>query len=96
MATKTNHFAGLTDAQVLCLFERIASTSNLLAEMCREKADEFGGSDVSLTFHAMDTMLRGVGALADMPTGGTVGGDFATWMVGPMFNQVQNGRGSSD
>jgi hypothetical protein len=44
MATELK-FAGLTDAQVLCLFERIASTSNLLAEMCREKAEEFGGDD---------------------------------------------------
>lgn len=44
--------------------------------------------------NVMDAMLCGVGALADMPTGGTVIGDFAAWMVGPMFNRDRCEDGS--
>ena len=32
---KELRFAGLADAQVLCLFEKIATTVTLMAEMCR-------------------------------------------------------------
>lgn len=91
MATKPK-FAGLSDAQVLSLFEQIATTSNLMAEMCREKAEELGEHDAALTFHALDTMLRGVGAMADMPTGGNCVGSFADWMVGPLFNKTTGAK----
>ena len=89
MATKTltaGRFDDLTDAQVLGLFERIASTVNLMAEICREKAEEVGTHDSVNTFHALDTMLRGVGAMADIPGGGHCVGDFTDWMLGPLFN----------
>lgn len=89
MATKTvpaSKFSGLTDAQVLMLFGQIATTAHLLASICREKAEEFGGHDSALTFHALDTMLLGVGAMADMPSGGDCVGSFADWMLGPLFN----------
>ena len=78
-------FSGLTDDQASKLFEKIATTSWLMAEMCRSKADEHGASDVALTFHALNTMLLGVGAMADMPSGGSMVGDFADWMVSPLF-----------
>lgn len=93
MATDTlpagaDKFSGLSDDQVLSLFEKIATTANLMAEICRDKAEEFGGHEAALTFHALDTMLCGVGALADLPTGGNCVGGFADWMVGPMFNNT--------
>lgn len=97
MATDTLHatkFAGLTDKQVLQLFERIATTANLMADICRDKAEEFGEHEAALTFHALDTMLNGVGALADLPTGGTCVGSFTDWMVGPLFNQKRETAGA--
>lgn len=94
MAQETNSFAGLTDAQVRQLLEKIASTADLMASMCRTEADRNGEKDVSLLLHAMETMLCGIGAMADLATGGNAVGDLAAWMVGPMFHQAQNGRGA--
>ncbi len=82
-------FSGLTDEQVSMLFEQIASTVHLLASICRDKAEEFGNHESALTFHALDTMLLGVGAMADMPSGGGFVGGFADWMLGPLFNQPE-------
>lgn len=89
MASTKTSFSGLTDSQVLQVLRQIATSVNLMAEMCRERAEAFGDQDVALTFHALDTMLLGVGALADMPTGGDTVGDFAAWMVGPLFWREQ-------
>ncbi len=89
MATKTLtavRFDGLTDDQVLKLFGQIATTVNLVASICRDKADEFGDHDSALTFHALDTMLCGVGAMADLPSAGNCVGGFTDWMLGPLFN----------
>lgn len=91
MATKKQKFSGLTDDQVLQLFAQIASTANLMCDICRTKADEHGGDDAALTFHALDAMLRGVGAMADMPSGGDCVGGFADWVVGPLFNKTTRG-----
>ena len=97
MATNTlparaGKFAGLNDDQVLSLFERIATTANLMSEICRDKANEYGQHDAASTLHALDTMLRGVGALADMPSGGQCIGGFADWMVGPCFAETEAAR----
>ena len=90
---KANHkFSGLSDEQVLQLFEKIASTVDLMSTICLEKADEHGGDQIAFTFHALDTMLRSVGAMADMPTGGNCVGNFAAWMVGPNFNKTTGGE----
>jgi hypothetical protein len=89
MATKTltaSRFAGLTDDQVRMVFEQIATTVNLMAEICRDKAEAMGEHESALTFHALDTMLRGVGAIADLPTDGNCVGSFSDWMLGPVFN----------
>jgi hypothetical protein len=94
MANKTNRFAGLSDDQVLVILSNIAATADLMAGICRERAEAAGTSEYALTFHALDTMLRGVGALADMPTGGNVCGDFQQWMLGPMFHQSQKSGGA--
>ncbi len=85
MGKSNRRFSGLTDEQVLRLLCQIASTVNLMSEICREKAEEFGEQDMAYTFHALDTMLCGVGALADMPSGGDCVGGFAEWMCGPLF-----------
>lgn len=95
MATKKSKFNGLTDDQVLAIFGRIAVTASLMASMCRAEADRNGEKDVALTFHALDTMLSGVGALADHAMGGEWGGDFAEWMVGPIFNKAQQDGGAA-
>ena len=92
MAKTNPKFSGLTDAQVIQLFERIASTIELMSSICREKAEEHGERDVALTFHALDTMLRSVGALADMPTGGNCVGSFSDWILGPYFNKSTEGE----
>ncbi len=80
-------FNGLSDDQVLSLFERVATNVNLLSSICREKAEEHGSDDVALTFHALDTMLCSIGALADLPSNGNVVGGFADWMLGPIFKK---------
>jgi hypothetical protein len=89
MTSVNPKFNGLSDEQVLRLFEQIATTISLVCELCREQAEIHGTEEVAYTFHAMDTMLRGVGALADHATGGDCIGDFAAWMLGPMFHQTQ-------
>ena len=94
MASKKTKFNGLTDDQVLMLFGQIASTVNLMADICRAEALRNGEHDVALTFHALDTMLCGVGALADHATAGDCVGDFAAWMVGPLFHPVQRVGGA--
>lgn len=86
----TGRFSGLTDDQVLRLFEKIATTANLMAEICRDKAEEFGEKDVALTLHALNVMLSGIGAMADMPSGGACVGGFSDWMMGPLFNLSKN------
>jgi len=95
MGNKTNRFAGLSDDQVLMIFNQIATTANLMAAMCRERAAACGDKDIALTLHALDTMLLGVGVLADLPTGGNSVGDFAEWMVGPMFHPAQSVGGAA-
>lgn len=87
MADTSSKFHGLTENQVLKLCNQIASTADLLAELCRTKAEEHGEQPIALTFHALDTMLCGIGALADMPSGGSVVGSYADWMVGPLFKE---------
>lgn len=95
MTNTTKKIAGLTNEQVRMLFEQIASTMNLMADICRSKAEEHGDHDSAQTFHALDTMLCGVGAMADMATGGTVVGSLSDWMLGPNFNQVKESKGKS-
>lgn len=95
MANKKTKIAGLTNEQVRMLFEKIATSCNLMADLCRSKAEEHGDNDAALTFHALDTMLCGVGAMADMATGETVVGSFSDWMLGPNFNQVKDTGGKS-
>ena len=91
MAFTNPKFSGLTDDQVLQLMRSIATTMNLVSELCRNAADQHGGEAVESTFHALDTIIRGVGAIADHATGGDCVGDFAAWMVGPQFHAEQRG-----
>lgn len=87
----TTRFSGLTDDQVHRVLEQIASQAGLMASMCREQADKAGESDTAITFHALDSMLCALGALADTPLVDLLGGSFADWMVGPLFTE----RGAS-
>ncbi len=78
----TNRFNGLTDEQVLALFERIATACNLMSEMCIDAAHRSRDAASEMIFHALDTMLTSTGALADLPLGGDCVGTHADWMVG--------------
>ena len=94
MATNTlpagaDKFSGLSIDQALDLFKQIAVTVDLMADICRDKAEELGTHTAAQTFLALDVMLLGVGALADLPTGGSIKGPFADWMVGPGFSAEQ-------
>lgn len=95
MSIQNPKFSGLTDDQVLQMLRRIATTADLMSGMCRDQAQLHGGEDVAYTFHALDTLLCGLGALADHATGGEIVGDFAAWMVGPYFDQVQQEGGAA-
>ena len=95
MGNKNQKFSGLTDEQVLSLFEQIATTANLMADICRNEAERFGEKEVSLTLHALKTMILGVGAMADMATGGSVVGDPAAWLLGPCFCPAQSCGGAA-
>lgn len=83
-------FAGLSDKQVLKVFGEIATKVDLMADLCIEHAERAGDGSAAVAFHALETMLRGVGALADMPTGGSVVGGLADWMCGPLFHEPAN------
>lgn len=89
MARTASKFAGLTDQQVLQLFESIATKANLMAEICRLEAQRNSEDEIAYVFHVLDNMLCGLGAMADLPTGGECVGDFAAWMVGPLFHKSQ-------
>lgn len=89
MTNKRQKFNGLTDEQVFMLFERIATHANMMASICRAEALRNDENYTSMTFQALDVMLCGVGAMADHATGGECVGDFAAWMVGPLFHPVQ-------
>lgn len=87
MATTKPKFAGLTDDQVLSILNQIATTANLISQVCMDRAEVYGGHESEIDFHALNTMVRGLGALADMPTGGDAVGDFGAWMCGPRFRE---------
>lgn len=89
MSTQNQKFAGLTDSQVCSVLHQIASQADLMANMCRGQAELAGERDTAYTFHALDTMLCSLGALADMPLGGAFAGDFGDWMLGPLFSPKQ-------
>lgn len=88
-------FNGLSDAQVLMLMSQIATTINLVCEVCREAAERHGCTEAGYTFHALDTLLCGVGAMADHATGGGCIGGFTDWMMGPLFNRHQETGGEA-
>ncbi len=92
MAKGNPKFAGLSDDQVLSILSRIATTAHLISNVCQDRAEHYCGHDSEADFHAIDTMLRGLGALADMPTGGNSVGDFAAWMCGPCFHERGDGK----
>lgn len=89
LATVKDQFNGLTPEQVSCLLERIASSLNLASEICGNESVKHGRSETALAFEAMSLMLSSIGALADLPLGGDVAGDFASWMCGPNFNEAK-------
>lgn len=86
MAKANPKFAGLTDEQVLLVLEQVASTIGLACDICRSEALRHGDHEVALSFHALDHMLTGVGALADMASGTNVIGDIYAWLCGPNFH----------
>lgn len=83
-----DQFNGLSHDQVRRILEQIATKANIMAEMCREQAERAGDNDFAMTFHALDSMLCSLGALADMPTGGAIVGGFGDWMLGPFFYET--------
>lgn len=86
MAKANPKFAGLTDEQVLLVLEKVASTIGLACDICRSEALRHGEHDSALSFHALDHMLTGAGALADMASGAGVIGDAYDWLCGPYFH----------
>ena len=94
MTCKNPKFNGLTDDQALMLFEKIAMTTYVIADLCRAAAQRHGHEEVASTFHALDTMICSVGALADHAAGGNCVGGFAAWIVGPSFDETQKGGGA--
>jgi hypothetical protein len=95
MAQGNPKFAGITDGQILQLFETIATQANLMANICRLEAQRNSEHEIAFVLHAFDSMLRSIGAMADIPTGGDCVGDFAAWMVGPLFHRPQGAGGAA-
>jgi len=92
MAIENEKFAGLTDAQVERILEQVATVLNLACDICKNEAERHSGHESAYTFHALDYILSGVGALADMPIRGGVVGDFGAWMMGPYFSEYGDSR----
>ena len=88
MAKANPLFDGLTDKQVLIVLERVASTIGLACDICRSEAMRYGDHDSALSFHALDHLLTGAGALADMASKAGVIGDLYDWQCGPNFHHV--------
>lgn len=86
MAKGNPKFAGLSDDQVKTVLEKIASQLDLAAAICRNEAQQYADHDCAYSFHALETMLCGMGALADMASGAGVVGDVPTWFCGPNFH----------
>ena len=89
MATPNPKFNGLTDDQVLSILEKIASQLDVAASICRNEGlrlQETQELTSMYAFYALDSMLTGMGALADMASGAGVVGDVPTWFCGPNFH----------
>ena len=89
MATPNPKFNGLTDDQVCLILEKIASQLDVAASICRNEGlrlEETNDTTSLYTFYALDAMLCGMGALADMASGAGVVGDVPTWFCGPNFH----------
>ncbi len=80
---------GLNPSQVEHLFSQIASTVFLACQICRHECEAHGNSNTANTFSALEVMLSGVGAMADMASPQPVVGDFPAWMLGPDFEPLR-------
>ncbi len=87
MAKGNPVFAGLTDQQVRLILEKIASDADLAGAVCRNEALRCNDQATSHIFYVVDSMLRGIGALADMASGSGVVGDVPVWFCGPNFHR---------
>lgn len=88
-AEKTR-FAGYSDDQVRMVLEQIATTANLMDGICRSEGEKAGMHESANVFYSLAHMASGIGALADLPTGGEVVGSFEDWFLGPLFNRKAN------
>lgn len=86
MAKANPKFGGLTDEQVVVVLEKVASTIGLACDICRSEALRHSDHEAALSFHALDHMLCGAGALADMASRAGVIGDTYDWLCGPVFH----------
>ena len=75
----------LTPEQLRAVLERVASALDLACNVCRSEALRHGDHESALSFHVLDHMLTGAGALADMAAGSGVVGNVYDWMCGPLF-----------
>ncbi len=75
----------LTDEQMACVLERIASALDLASDICRREAIRFDGHDSSYSFLALEPLLSSMGALADRAGREDVVGDMYSWFCGPNF-----------
>ncbi len=89
-------FAGYSDDQVRMVLEQIASTADLVVDICRSEAEKAGMHDSASVFHSLAHMVSGIGALADLPTDGEVVGGFEEWFLGPLFKDRAKAANPTD
>jgi len=82
-------FNGLTDEQVEMVLEEIATIAGSILPLAYRTVEASGLSDTADDAYAVQQALQQIGALADFASGEQIVGDFARWMLGPLFREQQ-------
>lgn len=81
-----------TAKQLTLVMEQIANSANSLSSFARRAAELAGRTDAAEDLHIVQMIAERIGALADLPTGGSVVGSIDDWSLGPYFNQNDESR----
>lgn len=77
-----------TVGQLTLVMEQIATSATTLSSFARRAAELAGRTDAAEDLHIVQMIAERIGALADLPTGGSVVGGIDDWSLGPYFNRT--------
>lgn len=85
-STSSAEFHGMNTAQVVLVLEQIASMALTLREQAITLNGEYS-TTVGDAFRQVELTAATIGALADTPLGGEIGGSFPGWLIGSPFTR---------